>query len=148
MSQRQAWGLGPACREPGSLQPSRSPELQPGDPEQSRLWDTAAVTLPFSPSPHVPLALRWVAGELKASGMRQPELRTESNLIMKTEPRCCLWGTSCRNQAWQTRPMQGWAGQSRARSRRGLQVSGGLRRPPLPVSPGLPRSSRVALAGC
>lgn len=60
-------------------------ELQPGDPEQSRLWDTAAVTLPFSPSPHVPLALHWVAGELKAPGMRQPELQTESNLIMKTE---------------------------------------------------------------
>lgn len=85
MTQRQAWGQGPACRQSGSLQPSRSPELQPGDPEQSRLWDTAAVTLPFSPSPHVPLALRWVAGELKAPGMRQPELRTESNLIMKTE---------------------------------------------------------------
>lgn len=85
MTQRQAWGQGPACRESGSLQPRRSPELQPGDPEQSRLWDTAAVALPFSPSPHVPLALRWVAGELKAPGMRQPELRTESNLIMKTE---------------------------------------------------------------
>ena len=83
--------------------------------------------LPASPVPRVPVALNWAKGELKASGLTQPELQAKSKPITRSQtsqskkPRSRLRGTTLR-----TRP-----------GRRGPCMAG-------PVSAGLerPTSSR------